>query len=341
MHHKEHSPLRNGVIAVIGLAAVLIAGTLGYMFIEHWTFTESVYMTVITLASVGFKEVRDLDPVGQWFTMGLILFGMGTLVYGITNLTAFIIEGELNMLLRRSRMDKNIERLNGHFILCGVGRVGKNIAEEIVKMGYPLVAIDSDERNLLPLDSLEPPPFQLKGDATEEKTLEKAGIGKARGFVSALPTDSENLFVVMTARQLNPSLRIISRVNEEENSQKMMRAGADKAVCPSHIGGLRMASELLRPVVVDFLDQMVREQGGNLRVEEAVLSPKSHFVHKTLAELQIPKKTGCVVVALRRADAALLFNPQAETRLETGDTLIVIGEIGRIADLKVLACGTA
>jgi len=340
MHHREPSPLKNTLIAMAGLFAVVVAGTLGYMLIEGWTFTESVYMTVITLASVGFKEVHDLDPLGEWFTIGLILFGMGTLVYGITNLTAFIIEGELNRLLRRSRMDKNIDKLSGHFILCGVGRVGKNIAEEIARMGYGIVAIDSEEKNLLSLDSLDPTPFQIKGDATEEKTLEKAGIRKAKGFVSALPTDSENLFVVMTARQLNPDLRIISRVNEEENSQKLIRAGADKAVCPSHIGGLRMASELIRPAVVDFLDRMVREKEGNLRVEEAALSPGSELLHKTLSEAQIPKRTGCVIVALRRSDAAVLFNPQADTRLEAGDTLIVIGEIPKVAELKKLAGGS-
>jgi voltage-gated potassium channel len=335
--HKERSPLRNTLIAMAGLCIVVVTGTAGYMLIGKWTFTESVYMTVITLASVGFREVRELDAAGQWFTIGLILFGMGTLVYGITNLTAFIVEGELNKLLRRSRMDKNLDKLNNHFILCGIGRVGTNIAEEIVRMGYPLVAIDSQEINLMSLETMDPTPFQIRGDATEEKTLEKAGIRRARGFVSALPADSENLFVVMTARQLNPSLRIIARVNEEENSQKMIRAGADKTVCPSHIGGLRMASELLRPAAVDFLDKMIREKDGTLRVEEASVASSSPISGKTLAEAQIPKRTGCVVVALRRKDGSFQFNPSADTNLSTGDALIVIGEIPKITELKKLA----
>jgi voltage-gated potassium channel len=335
--HKERSPLKNALIAVAGLCIVVVTGTAGYMLIGKWTFTESVYMTVITLASVGFREVRDLDATGQWFTIGLILFGMGTLVYGITNLTAFIVEGELNKLLRRSRMDKNLDKLNNHFILCGIGRVGTNIAQEIVRMGYKLVVIDSEEKNLMTLDAFDPTPFQIKGDATEEKTLEKAGIRRAKGFVSALPTDSENLFVVMTARQLNPSLRIIARVNEEENSQKMIRAGADKTVCPSHIGGLRMASELLRPAAVDFLDKMIREKDGTLRVEEASVASSSPISGKTLAEAQIPKRTGCVVVALRRKDGSFQFNPSADTNLSTGDALIVIGEIPKINELKRLA----
>jgi voltage-gated potassium channel len=333
---REPSPLRNLYLSIACLTAVIVTGTLGYMFIEGWTFTEAVYMTIITVGSVGFREVRSLDPVGEWFTIGLILFGMGTLVYGITNLTAFVVEGDLQKLLRRSRMDKNLDKLKDHFILCGVGRIGKNIAEEILRMGYPLVIIDSDEKNLQEQEAKGFDTFTILGDATEEKTLEKAGLLRAKGFISALPTDSENLFVVVTARQLNPSLRIIARVNEEENSQKMVRAGADKTVCPSHIGGLRMASELLRPAAVDFLDKMIREKEASLRVEEAIVTGSGAVAGKTLAEAQIPKKTGCVVVALRRKDGAFEFNPSADTLLDSGDALIVIGEIPKIALLKKL-----
>lgn len=333
---KEPSPLKNIYISLLCLFGVLIAGTLGYMLIENWSFSESLYMTIITVSSVGFKEVRNLDLNGVWFTIALILFGMGTIIYGITNLTAFVVEGDLRKILRKSKMEKNLDKLKEHFILCGLGRVGTNIAKEILRMGYPLVAIDSVERNLVEFESSAANLFTLLGDATSEKILEKAGILRAKGLVSALPTDSENIFVVLTARQLNPSLRIIARVNEEENSEKMVRAGADKAVCPAHIGGLRMASELIRPAVVDFIDKMIREKEGKLRVEEAVITQNSSILGKTLMEAQIPKKSGCVVVALRRANGKFEFNPRAEMVLNEGDAVIVIGEIEKISELKKL-----
>lgn len=333
---KEATPLKNIYISLFCLFGVLVGGTLGYMIVENWSFSESLYMTIITVSSVGFKEVRELDLKGEWFTITLILFGMGTIVYGITNLTAFVVEGDLRKILRKSRMEKNIDKLKDHFVLAGLGRVGKNIAYEILRMGYPLVAVDSNENNLAEFDSSSPNFFTFLGDATNEKTLEKAGILRAKGFVSALPTDSENLFVVLTARQLNPNLRIIARVNEEENSIKMIRAGADKAVCPAHIGGLRMASELIRPAVVDFIDKMIREKDGKLRVEEALITSQSPIFGKTLMEAQIPKKSGCVVVALRRADGKFEFNPKADTLLNNGDAIIVIGEIEKIRELKKL-----
>ncbi len=333
---KEPSPIRNVYISLTCLIAVLAFGTLGYMFFFKWGFVESLYMTIITLASVGFREVRTLDSNGEFFTIVLIIFGMGSVVYGITNLTAFVVEGDLRKLLRKSRMDRNIEKLKDHFILCGLGRVGKNICKEILSMGQPLVVIDNTEDNFNAFSTDEKNFFPLLGDATEEKTLEKANIKKAKGFISALPTDSENVFVVLSARQLNPQLRIIARANEEENSSKLFRAGADKVVCPSHIGGLRMASELLRPVVVDFLDMMVRDKDVNLRVEEATISANSPFANKTLIEAQIPKQTKCVVVALRKEDGSFHFNPVAETRLKVNDTIVVIGEIENINRLKKL-----
>mgnify|MGYP005840120377 CR=1 FL=1 len=333
---KKSNPLRNIYISLMCLIFVFVLGTLGYMLIEGWSFTESLYMTIITVSSVGFKEVRNLNLKGQWFTIGLILFGMGTIVYGITNLTAFVVEGDLKKLLRKTKMEKNLQKLKDHFILCGAGRIGKNIISEIIKMRYYLVVIDADEKNLWELESLSPNLFAILGDATSEKTLEKAGIQRAKGFLSALPTDSENLFVVLTARQLNPNLRIITKVNEEENTEKMIRAGADKAVSPSHIGGLRMASELIRPTVVDFIDKMIREKEGKLRVEEATITASSSILGKSLLEAQIPKKTGCVVVALRRADGKFEFNPSADMILNRGDTIIVIGEIEKITKLKKL-----
>ncbi len=329
--------LRKVVIALLCLVLVYVIGTVGYMVMEGWDFTDASYMTIITVATVGYGEVHVLDPQGRWFTIALILGGMGTLVYGATNLTAFVVEGDLRNLLRRSQMDKRIEKLSGHIILCGAGRVGRNIAEEISRMGKDLVVVDTEPEHLAHLEHLPCAPMFVVGNATDDRVLDQAGITKASGFIAALATDSDNLYVVLSARHMNPTLRIIARVNEEEVTPKMLRAGANKAICPSHIGGLRMASELVRPDVVDFLDNMMREKDGRLRVSEAKVTESGSLAGKTLAESHIPKKTGCVVVALKRPSGEFAFNPQASERLVSGDILIVIGEVEQVNILSKLA----
>ncbi len=334
---RRHPAMRKVLIGVGGLVLVYLVGTAGYMALEGWDFTDASYMTVITLATVGYGETHPLGPHGRWFTMGLILGGMGVLIYGVTSLTAFVVEGDLRDLLRRTRMDKHIEKLSGHFVLCGAGRVGRNIAGELCRLGYDVVVVDRNPDHLTQLEALPERPLFLQGDATDDHTLEQAGVRRAAGFVAALATDSDNLYVVLSVRQMNPDIRIIARVNEEEVAPKMARAGADKTVCPSHIGGLRMASELIRPAVVDFLDTMLREREGRLRVEEAPVRAGAALDGVTLAQAQIPRKTGCVVVALRRPEGDFAFNPQADARLSAGDVLIAIGEVEQVRTLKALA----
>jgi len=333
---RNHPSLRKVWAAVACLLLVEVVGTLGYMLLEGWDFTDSVYMTIITVASVGFGEVHPLSATGRWFTMGLILGGIGTLLYGVTNLTAFVVEGEFRDLLRRTRMDKNIEKLSGHLVLCGAGRVGRNIAEELCCLGHPLVVVDRNPDHLAHLESLPQPPLIVLGDATDDHVLEQAGVRRASGFIAALATDADNLYIVLSVRQMNPGLRVIARVNDEEVVPKMLRAGADKTVCPSHIGGLRMASELVRPNAVDFLDKMLRERQGQLRVEEARVTESGAVAGKTLAEAHIPKHTGCVVVARRVAGGEFEFNPTADTRLTAGDVIVAIGEVAQIQKLKAL-----
>lgn len=336
LHLPRIHALQKAWIAVALIVAVLAAGTLGYMLLEGWSFSDAFFMTIITVATVGYGEVHTLDTSGRWLTIFLILGGMGTLVYSVTHLTAFIVEGEFRTLLRRTRMDKSIEKLSGHFVICGAGRVGRNIAEEFCTMGYPTVVVDRDVDHLVHLEHLANPPFVIVGDATDDEILAKAGVSRAAGFVAALATDSDNLFVVLSVRQLNPDARIIARVNLEEVAPKMLRAGADKTICPAHIGGLRMASELVRPNVVDFLDKMLRERDGKLRVEEARVTVEGELAGKTLQEAQIPKRTGCVVMARRCQSKEFEFNPRADTLLTPGDVLIALGEVSQIRILKEL-----
>jgi voltage-gated potassium channel len=318
------------------MAMVYVVGVIGYMLLYDWNFTDASFMTIITVTSVGFGEVRPLDPAGRWFTSGIILAGIGFLTYGITNLTAFLVEGELGEVLRRNRMENQISKLRDHHIVCGAGRIGTHIAREFSALGQPVVVVDQDARALDELMEHCRGVLVVSGNATDDNVLRKAGVERAAGLASALASDADNLFVTLSARQMNPSLRITARVDNEESAAKVLKAGADKVVCPAHIGGQRMASELLRPTVVDFLDRMTRERDGTLRMEEAQVAPGNALVGSSLAAARIPARVGCVVVALRRRSGEYVFNPRADTILEAHDTLVVIGEVARLTALREL-----
>jgi voltage-gated potassium channel len=321
------------------LAAVYVGGVAGYMFLEGWNFEDASYMTVITVATVGFGETHPLSPVGRWFTIALILGGMGTMLYAVSSLTAFIVEGELAQLLRRGKMDKAIARLEGHFVICGAGRVGSVILKELRAGGHKTVVVD---RSLERLEETFGPDHGLltvEGDATHDAVLERAGIRRARGLLAALAEDRDNLFVVLSARSMNPALRIVARADEESTRDKLFKAGADAVVFPHTIGGLRMASEMLRPAVVTFLDQMLRWGDGSLRVEEAVVSEGSPLAGQRLSACDIPGRTGALLVALKTG-GQFLFNPAGDRTLSPGDVLVVIADRSQREALQRLASGT-
>jgi voltage-gated potassium channel len=329
--------LRKLVVAVALLALVYVAGVAGYMMIEGWSFQDASFMTVITVATVGYGEVQRLDEPGRWFTVGLILVGMGVILYGVSSLTAFIVEGELRDLLRRSKMTKQMERLQGHYIICGGGRVGLCILEELVKVGHHVVLVDTDASHLAMVADRGPSVLTLQGDATSDAVLESAGIRRAKGLLAALHADKDNLFVVLSARALNPDLRIVAQADEESARDKLVRAGADSVVFPHSIGGMRMASEMVRPNVVDFLDQMLREKNSTLRVDEARIGEGSSLSGKTIRQADLGGATGAVLLALRHPDRRFEFNPAPDRPLEAGDTLVVIGDLAQLASLRALA----
>jgi voltage-gated potassium channel len=340
LHVAVQNPaLRKVAISAALLVLTYLVGVAGYIHFENWNFDDASFMTIITMGTVGYGETRPLSPAGRWFTQGLILVGMGVILYGVSNLTAFIIEGELQALIRRSRMDKKIEHLKGHYIVCGAGRTGGHIVDELVASNRKVVIVEQRGDHLAQCTERHPGLLTLEGDATQDRTLEKAGILRAAGLVAALPTDKDNLYVVLTARTLNPALRIIAKADEEEARDKLLRAGADSAVCPSSIGGMRMASEMARPTVVNFLDAMLRGKDASLRVEEVALPEDSPLAGKTLGDSQIAQKTGLLVVALRPRGEDFQFNPPASRRLGDGDTLIVIGDIRHVEILRKLAEG--
>jgi voltage-gated potassium channel len=320
----------------IALLFVFSAGVCGYMFIEHWPLLDALYMTVITIASVGFMEVHPLTAQGRIFTIFLILGGTGVLVYGVSTIIAFIVEGELTDALRRRKMQKKIAAMKGHFIVCGVGQTGKHVLEEMVRTQKDVVAIDRDPAAIRLLD--EQDICYVQGDATHNSVLQMAGIENARGIVSALQSDAENLLVVFTTKRLNPDVRVISKAVEEESEQKIRMAGADSVVMPNYIGGLRMASELIRPSVVSFLDLMLRSQEKTIRVDELIIDDLSPFRDRTLLATGILSQKDVTVVALsRQSENSYAFNPPDHAVLKSGDVVILMGDINAINSIKGVA----
>ena len=329
-------------LAQIGVLflAVFAAGTIAFMLVEGWSLMDALYMTTITLSTVGFQEVHPLSTGGRLVAMVLILGGTGSLAYGLSVVTAFIVEGELKDLLGKRRMEKALAQLNGHVIVCGAGETGKHVVEELLKTATPCAVI---ERNLAQCKRLErfgPVPV-IEGDATDEQVLTRARIALARGLITTLPSDKDNLFVILTARELNPTLRIVTRAIEDESLPKLKKAGADGVISSNQIGGLRMASAMIRPQAVSFLDSMIRDPRRVLRVEEAEVPSDSPVAGKTLAQLDLINRVGLVVVARRLGpEGDYEYNPKPSTTLRAGDFLIVCCEPGQLEALRaVLAKG--
>lgn len=325
-------------LPLVLLLFVYLFGVAGYTLLEGWNFEDASYMTAITVATVGFGETHPLSSPGRWFTVALILGGMGTMLYAVSSLTAFIVEGELTDLLRRSKMDKALTRLEDHLVLCGAGRLGSVILKELRATGQRVVVVDRDLSRLEEVFGPDHGFLAVEGDATHDTVLERAALRKARGLLAALPEDKDNLFVVLSARSLNPSLRIVARADEESTRDKLLKAGADAVVFPHTIGGLRMASEMLRPAVVTFLDQMLRWGDGSLRVEEATVAEGSFLARKRLSACDIAGQTGALPVALKTG-GRFLFNPPPDRTLLAGDVLVVLADRAQREALQRLAAG--
>jgi voltage-gated potassium channel len=328
-----------GFILVVTVVAI---GTVGFRTIglyngQDWAWFDCVYMTVITVSTVGYGEVLPFDgvPAGRLFAMLLIVFGMGILLYFATSVVGLVVESNLDEVFKRRKLDKGIKKLEKHVIVCGAGTTGIHVIEELVATKTPFVVIDTDAERLEWIASHLGSPFlHIVGDATDDDILVEAGIGRAIGVVTALPSDKDNLFVTLTARHLNSSLRIVSRARETSAKEKIRRAGANTVVSPNHIGGMRMVSEMIRPEVTQFLDLMLRDKDRTLRIEEATIPAGSAVIGKTLAEAQLRKVTDLLVIAARRADGAYQYNPGPGLVLDEGTTLIVLGPMEHVVTLR-------
>jgi voltage-gated potassium channel len=294
-------------------------------------------MTIVTLSTVGFAETlpnMDQVPGARVWTVGLILLGSGTLLYFASTLTALLVEGDLRGVLQRNRMTRKLDKIQDHIIVCGVGGTGGNIAIELHKTHNEFVAVDNDPDKIERLTQEIGPLLSVIGDASEDHTLEEAGISRAKGLIVSLPDDRDNLYVTLTARALNGKLRIVAKAIEAEAEYKVRRAGADAVVSPTHIGGMRMVSEMLRPKAVKFLDDMLRAKGGTRRIEEFLIPDGSPVAGGTLDHANLGQVADSLVIAIRLANGERLYNPPAQHRLEVGDTLIVMVLSADVARLR-------
>ncbi len=320
---------------VLGVAVLLFLGSIaGYMILEGYTLLEALYMTVITLSTVGFGEVRPLSPAGRLFTVGVIMVGVGTGAYLFSTLADYIVAGELAGTLRQRRMARMLARLHDHYIVCGFGRVGEQVVQELRRQNLPFVVIDRNpdvgercERHNIPY---------IIGDATDDEILRQAGIDRARGLVAVLDTDADNVFVVLSARTLNPKLMIVARATTEDAEHKLLKAGADRVVSPYTMAGYRIVSLLTRPNVIHFLETALYSANLELWLEEVEIAPTSPLVGKTLEEAAIRNVTGANVLAIIRPAEHRLIEWSPTVRLQAGDVLIVLGKkehLERLADL--------
>ena len=323
------------LISVALIISIIVIGTVGYTVIEGWKLSDSLFMTIITITTVGYQEVHDLSPKGEIFTIFLLILGVGIIFYILSLEAKLIVEGQLKGIFERRKLKKKIDELRNHFIICGYGRMGKTVARELIEKGADLVVIENDPKEI---DNDNIP--MIEEDATADDSLISAGIGKAKGVVSLLPTDAENLYIVLSARELNQDINIVTRAKDEGAENKLLRAGANKVVSPYHAGGVKIANMLLKPSVVDFLEFATKYENFELQIEEIMVEEKSKFVQKTLEESAIGKDIGVLIVAIKNSLGAMILNPSSETVIETGDTLIAMGEKNKLKVLEELAIGS-
>jgi voltage-gated potassium channel len=325
------------LIIVSSIAATLAIGTTGFVLIDHYPPFDAFYMTLTTMTTVGYGEVHPLSQAGRVFNSFLIAFGVTTIFIAIGAMTQTIIEWEFGGLLNRRRNKKMIDRLKDHYIICGYGRVGRGAAAALAHANAAFVVVDAEpERVEMAMRTGQ---LAVAADATRDETLRQVGIERARGLVTALATDADNLFVLLSAKGLNPNLYVASRAAEEGTEEKMRRAGADAVFAPYAITGHRLAQSMLRPHVVQFLDFTTTDVGKDIAIEQVPVDPQSELVMKSIRDIQVGRELGVIVMAIRTGDGQMLFNPPADTALRGGDYLIAMGRQVNLDKLERLLAG--
>ncbi len=315
------------------LLLILLGGTFGYMFFENTSFWDGLYLTVITITTVGYGDLVPIHTSGKIFTVFLVFAGVSLVMYIFGRITETMIEGGLRRIVERRKMDKKVARLRDHYIVCGFGRIGKVISKILKENNRPFVVIDKDIEELKEVERRGY--IELQGEASDDDTLLTAGIKRARGLIAVVSSDADNLYITLTARGLNPDLFILARssgVNGVE--KKLMRAGASKVISPYYIGARRMAQLIVRPTVMDFIDLTMHAGDLGLRMEELLVSKRASIANKKLQESGIRKNYDVIVVAIKREDGQMLFNPKPDTMILPGDIMIVLGEHDHITALE-------
>jgi voltage-gated potassium channel len=329
---------RRLLLSVVIFFLVFVIGVAGFKFFGggEWSLLDSLYMTIITISTVGYEEVIDLsaNPGARVFVIAFIVLSLGTITFAISSITAFIVEGELKNILWRRKMDKKISKLKDHYIVCGADETARSIINELILTKKEFVLIDPSQEKIDRL--LSSGNFlYLVGDSTEDEILLSAGIKRAKGIILSLPKDEENLFVTLSARSLNPGIRIVSKAIDLKSDKKIRKAGADSVISPTHIGGMRMVSEMVRPAVVTFLDMMLRDREKVLRFEEVCVEEDSSLIGRKLGECKIKEKSEALLVAVRdKKTGDYHFNPTEDTEIKANDILIFIASPEMIEKLE-------
>ncbi len=326
---------RNRLLRLVFLFIITIAvGTVGYMVIERWTWSDSFYMTAITLSTVGFGEVRALSPAGRIFTVLLIFAGVGLIIYFLSSMAEYLVSLNMEHEWHKRRSSSMIKKMSNHTIVCGYGQVGSSAVATLQESGRQIVVIDNDPQCLAA--AYEADLAVVEGDATQDATLMQAGIDRAGTTIVSTGDDSLNLFIVLSARSLNPELHIIARATVSANAEKLRRAGANRVVSPYEIGGQHMANIVIRPHVTDFFDVVTLPGGEEIWVEEQTLAPNCSLVGRSVVDSDIRRQTGVTLVAIYRPDAGINIVPDSNTTLDAGDKMIVLGTREQLASLEKL-----
>lgn len=337
----QHAPppgvhARRIFVALAVLAGVTLSATAGFMAIEGWGPLDAFYMAVITMTSVGFGEVHPLSQAGKLFTVLVILGGVAIVAMFLSYGSQVVFEGQLERFMGRRRMEKDVARLRDHYIICGYGRMGRVISREFAKKPVPFVVIESHPEVFREID---PGMLCICGNAEDDAVLREAGIERARGLVTVVSSDADNVYITLTAAGLRPDLYIVARAGDEAAERKLLRAGASKVVCPYAIGGTGIANAILRPAVVDFIELVTRREHLELQMEEVLIGAGSTLAGRTILDTGLRQNYGAIVVAVKKGDERMRFNPAPEDRLERGDRLIVLGAGEKLDEIAKLAAG--
>ena len=320
------------------LSFVLVGfGSIGYMLIEQWSFIDALYMTIITLTTVGYGEVNPVTFQGRIFTVILIVLGGSYFLYMVGSVMQFLVEGRIRTILGRHKLDKQINRLKDHYIICGYGRIGKVLSSFLIEKYINVVVIEQNPSSIEEMN--DDGILYLIGSATDEKLLEKAGIHNAQGLITVVGTDADNVFLVLIAKQMNPDLFIVARASQNSAKKTLMAAGANKVISPYDIGARRMAHAILRPTVIKFLEMAFSDENTDIVLEEIHVKESSPFVGVSLMDSEIRQTFDLIIITISKADGTMLFNPGASTKFDVGDIVVAVGKAKNLIRLERILGG--